>query len=153
IARRTRGHTLFVVETLRGLRSGVGGIPPSLRAVVLARVRRAGTEADDVLRAAAVLGSPFAPATIAGLLGISTEEAARRCERLLETRLTVPTGTAYEFANDLIRESLYDATPLPTRQVYHLRAADLLADNPEALARHASAAGDWRRAGRGWLAA
>ncbi len=37
---RTRGHTLFVVETLRGLAVGEPGIPESLPAAVLTRVGR-----------------------------------------------------------------------------------------------------------------
>ncbi|WP_344388197.1 ATP-binding protein, partial [Asanoa iriomotensis] len=153
IARRTRGHTLFVVETLRALVAGDSGVPESLRASVLARVRAAGPGAEELLRAAAVLGASFAPAAVAGLLGVGVAEATLRCDRILETRLTVVAGRAYEFANDLVQEVLYDSTPQPTRLAHHLRAADVLADNPEAVARHAQAAGDDRRAGRAWLAA
>ncbi|MEV4619500.1 AAA family ATPase [Asanoa sp. NPDC049573] len=150
ITRRTRGHTLFVVETLRALAAGDTGVPESLRASVLARVAAADR---DLLRAAAVLGPSFAPATVAGLLGVGVEEATLRCDRVLDTRLTIVAGRAYEFANDLVQEVLYAATPQPTRLAHHLRAADLLADNPEAVARHAHAAGDDRRAARAWLAA
>jgi DNA-binding SARP family transcriptional activator len=153
IERRTKGHTLFVVESLRALAAGDPGVPESLRAGVLARVERAGPPAEELLRAAAVLGPSFAPATVAGLLGIAVEEATQRCERILDTRLTVVAGRAYEFANDLIQEVLYAATPEPTRTAHHLRAADLLGDNPEAVARHAAAGGDDRRAARAWLAA
>ncbi|WP_162605876.1 ATP-binding protein [Jiangella aurantiaca] len=153
IARRTRGHTLFVVETLRALAAGDEGIPDSLRASVMARVRRAGAQAEELLHAAAVLGSSFTPMTLAGLLDLSAQEAARRCHRILPTRLLVVAGRSYEFENDLVQETLYAATPQPVREAYHLRAADVLAANPEAVGRHAAAAGDWARAGRGWLAA
>ncbi|PRY19795.1 ATP-binding protein [Pseudosporangium ferrugineum] len=153
IERRTRGHTLFVVESLRALAAGDPGVPESLRAGVLARVRRAGVQAEELLRAAAVLGPSFAPGTAAGLLGVAEAEAARRCERLLRTRLTVVAGRAYEFANDLVQEVLYGSLPEPTRIAYHRRAADLLSEHPEAVARHAAAAGDDRRSARAWLAA
>lgn len=153
IERRTRGHTLFVVESLRALAAGEPGVPDTLRAGVLARVARAGAPAEELLRAAAVLGASFAPATVAGLLGIPAAEATLRCERLLATRLTVVAGRSYEFANDLVQEVLYGSTPEPTRLAHHLRAADLLADRPEAVARHAEAGGDDRRAARAWLAA
>jgi len=153
LARRTRGHTLFVVESLRALAAGESGVPESLRASVLARVARAGEQTEELLRAAAVLGASFAPATIAGLLGIGAEEATRRCERVLPTRLAVVAGRSYEFANDLIQEVLYAGTPAPTRLAHHLRAADLLAGHPEAVARHATAGGDDRRAARAWLTA
>jgi DNA-binding SARP family transcriptional activator len=150
IERRTRGHTLFVVESLRALAAGDPGPPESLRAAVLARAAAADV---DLLRAAAVLGPSFAPTAVAGLLGIPVEDATRRCERLLAGRLTVVAGRSYEFANDLIQEVLYESTPEPTRIAHHLRAADVLADNPEATARHAAAGGDHRRAARAWLAA
>jgi DNA-binding SARP family transcriptional activator/tetratricopeptide (TPR) repeat protein len=153
IERRTRGHTLFVVESLRALAAGGSGVPESLRASVLARVQRAGPDAGELLRAAAVLGPSFAPETVAGLLGIGVPDATRRCERVLPTGLVVVAGRAYEFANDLVQEVLYDAVPDPTRTAYHRRAADLLAGNPEAVARHAAAGGDERRAARAWLAA
>jgi DNA-binding SARP family transcriptional activator len=146
IEARTRGHTLFVVETLRALAWGETGIPDSLRHSVLARVRRAGPGAEELLRAASVLGPSFSPVTVAGLLDLGPQEAARRCERILPTRLTRVCGRVYEIANDLVQEVLYDDTPVPTRQVYHHRAADLLAAGPEVAARHAAAAEDWPRA-------
>jgi hypothetical protein len=54
---------------------------------------------------------------------------------------------------NLIREVMYATTPEPTRLAYHRRAADLLAGQPESLARHAAAAGDWPRAALAWLLA
>ena len=47
ILRRTRGHTLFVVEVLRALAEGDSGLPGSLRSVVQARVRRLGPAAEQ----------------------------------------------------------------------------------------------------------
>lgn len=149
----TRGHTLFVVETLRGLVAGETGVPGSLQAAVGARVRRAGPEADEALRAAAVLGPPFDPGLLAAVLDIHPVEAARRCEQALRAALVVVAGGSYEFANDLVQEVLYATTPEPTRVAYHRRAADLLSDRPEAMAAHAAAVGEWLRAGRGWLLA
>jgi DNA-binding SARP family transcriptional activator len=153
IGRRTRGHTLFVVETLRGLAAGDAGVPGSLREAVLSRIRRAGPEADELLRAAAVLGSSFDPDGVAGLLDLSPGAAARRCAQLLPSRLIVVAGRAYEFGNDLIQEVLYATTPAPTRLAYHRRAADLFVNAPERMAAHAGAAEDWPRAARGWLLA
>jgi DNA-binding SARP family transcriptional activator len=153
IERRTRGHPLFVVELLRRLVAGDTEVPEPVRSSVLDRVRRAGSGAEEVLRAAAVLGPSFTPVAVADLLGIGVPEAARRCERLLPSRLTVVAGHAYEFANDLVHEVLYGTTPVPTRSAYHSRIADLLADDPEAVGRHAEAAEDWPRAARAWLAA
>jgi predicted ATPase len=56
ILARTRGHTLFVVETLRALVAGQAGMPETLQAAVLSRLGRAGPELEELLRAGAVLG-------------------------------------------------------------------------------------------------
>jgi DNA-binding SARP family transcriptional activator/tetratricopeptide (TPR) repeat protein len=152
IHRRTGGHPLFVVETLRGLSTGEPGVPGSLQAAILARVRYAGPDVADVLRAAAVFGPQFQPDALAAMLAIPAITAARRCERALQLHLVVVAGRAYEFANDVIREVLYATTPEPTR-VQHHRAAIELLDRHEAVAEHAVAAGEWPRAAGAWLRA
>jgi DNA-binding SARP family transcriptional activator len=153
ILQRTRGHTLYVVEVLRALRGGDEGVPASLRAAVLSRVRRAGPAVESVLRAAAVIGSAVDPLMLGALLGLTAPVAVEQCEQALSARLLVVSGRHYEFANDLIREVLYASTPEPTRLAYHRGAADLLTAQPEALAEHAAASGDWQRAARAWLLA
>ena len=150
VSQRTRGHTLFVVETLRALAAGTTGIPESLEAAVLARVRRAGPAVEAALRAASVLGASFNPATLAGLLGESPHAVVGTCTAAENARLLVVTERDYEFASDLIQEVLYATTPGPARVAYHSQAADLLTSRPEAMAGHAAAAGDWARAARGW---
>ncbi|HEY2288641.1 MAG TPA: AAA family ATPase [Streptosporangiaceae bacterium] len=153
IMEQTRGHTLFVVEVLRALASGGTGVPESLRTAVQARVRRAGLPVEALLRAAAVLGATLDPLVLGAMLDQAPVTALELCEAALEARLLAVSGRDYEFANDLIREVLYASTPGPTRLAYHRRAADLLTAHPESLARHAAAAGDWRRATRAWLRA
>jgi DNA-binding SARP family transcriptional activator/tetratricopeptide (TPR) repeat protein len=153
IQARTRGHTLFVAETLRGLAAGEAGVPETLQAAVLSRLARAGPELEELLRAGSVLGPAVDPDVVAGLLGVPLHEAARRCERAAATRLLVPVERSYGFANDLVQEVLYATTPAPTRAVHHRRAADLLVAQPEAVGRHAAAVEDWLRAARAWLLA
>ena len=153
ILRQTRGHTLFVVEVLRALAEGDSGLPDSLASAVQARVRRLGSEAEQLLRAAAVLGAAVDPAIVAGLAGVPPAAALRHCELALRAGLLAAAGRDFEFANDLIREALYATTPVPARLAYHQRAADLLTRQPESLARHAAACGDWLRAARALLSA
>ena len=153
ILERTRGHTLFVVEVLRSLASGEAGVPESLRTAVQARVRHAGPGVETLLRAAAVLGATVDPLTLGVMLDLAPATALELCEAALEARLLMVSGRDYEFANDLIREVLYASTPEPSRLAHHRRAADLLTGQPESLARHAAAAGDWLRAARAWLRA
>lgn len=118
IERCTRGHPLFVVEMLRALAKGEGGVPVSIQSSVLERIGRAGRKTEDLLRAAAVSGCPFYPATVARLVGISVTEATRRCERAVVSGLIRPAGSAYEFGNKLIRQVIYDTTPAPSRLAY-----------------------------------
>ncbi|WP_300008969.1 AAA family ATPase [Pseudonocardia sp.] len=153
ILRRTRGHTLFVVETLRALAAGERGVPESLQAAVTTRLRHVGEDVERVLRAAAVLGEAVPVEIVAAMLGRPAPEIAGLCERAARARLLVPAGSDYEFANDLVQEVVRATTPEPVRGAYHRRAADLLADRPEELARHAEEIGDWARAARSWLVA
>jgi DNA-binding SARP family transcriptional activator len=153
IVQLTRGHTLYVVETLASLSTGRDGVPESLQAAVLARVQRAGPDIDVLLRAAAILGATLDPAHLAALLGVAPQSVLDRCGVALAARLLVVSDRDFEFANDLMREVLYESTPPPTRLAWHRQAADLLADHPEALGAHAAAYGDWSRAARAWLLA
>jgi DNA-binding SARP family transcriptional activator len=153
ILQRTRGHTLFVVEVLRALRGGDAGLPPSLRDAVLARVRRAGPRVETLVRAACVVGAAVDPLLLGAMLGLPSAAALDQCEQAMSARLLTVSGRHYEFANDLIREAIYASLPEPTRLAYHQQAADLLTAQPEALAGHAAACGDWPRAARAWLLA
>ncbi len=152
----TGGHPLFVVEALRALAEGPGDdrpVPESLRAAVLARVRRLGPEVEDLLRAAATFGSVFDPMLLSRLIELPIEEITARADRALRARLLVEADALYGFANDLIREVIYQTTPMPARVSRHRRAAELVADRPEAAAEHALASGDLAAAARGFLAA
>ncbi|MEU7745985.1 AAA family ATPase [Nonomuraea sp. NPDC049158] len=126
VFRRTRGHPLYVVELLRGLAAGEHGVPAGLSAAVLERVHRTGSLVERLLRAASVFRGAFEPALAGELLGLPPQVAAELCERALRVGLLVVTGSGYEFANEVTREALYSATPVPTQLVYRRRAADLL---------------------------
>jgi DNA-binding SARP family transcriptional activator len=158
VQERTRGHTLFAVESLRAAAEGGGGqaaVPATLRDAVLGRVRRAGPEVETLLRAAVVAGNVVDLEVVAALLDQAVEATAALAERALAARLLVEddTGSGYELVNDLVREVLYQTSPRPTRVARHRRLAGLLADRPEAAAGHAAAAGDWAAAAAAWMAA
>lgn len=153
VARRTRGHPLFVAETLQALAEGGHGVPDSLQDAVATRLRHLGGEVADALRAAAVLGSVPAPDIVAAMLDVPSVEVLRRFDRATAARVLTVIGPAHEFANDVVREIVYDSTSTPLRAAHHRVAADLLADRPEALARHAAEIGDHGRAARAWLVA
>jgi len=158
VLERARGHSLFTVESLRAAAEGGrdrAAVPASLRDAVLTRARRAGPEVEALLRAAVVVGAAFDLEVVAGLLDLPVEEAAARAERAMGARLLVEddAGAGYRFANDLVREVLYQTSPRPTRVTRHRRLAAMLAGRPEAAAGHAAAAGDWAAAARAWMVA
>jgi DNA-binding SARP family transcriptional activator len=151
IARMTRGHTLFVVEALRALVDADDqtgplarsvGLPPTLREAVTARARRCGPAVEELLRAAVVVGSSFDVSLLGELLTLPAETVVERAEPARRAGILVEAADGYEFSNDLIREILYATTPKPLRVVRHRRLVGLLADHPEAAAKHAAAAGD-----------
>jgi hypothetical protein len=93
IAARTGGHPLFVVETLDALVGGDTGIPESLQAAVLSRVRLAGDRTEEVLRAAAVLGAAIEPETLAHMLDISPVAASPTARTSLPTTSSARSST------------------------------------------------------------
>ncbi len=151
----TRGHTLFVVEALRALTEDADSqaMPVSLQAAVVARARRCGPGAEEMLRFAAVAGSSLDIDEIAELADQSAEHIARCAERAHRARLLTEVEGRYDFENELVRSALYETTPLPTRVLRHRRLAHRSADRPEAAASHAAAAGEWQLAVTYWVEA
>jgi DNA-binding SARP family transcriptional activator len=144
VLERAAGHTLFTVESLRAAAEGGrdrAAVPGSLRDAVQTRARRAGPEVETLLRAAVVVGAAFDLEVVAALVDLPVEAVAARAERALAARLLAEdeSGAGYRFANDLVREVLYQTSPRPTRVTRHRRLAVMLADRPEAAAGHAAA--------------
>lgn len=150
---RTAGHPLSVVESLRAINDGDAGVPASLTEAIMGRVDRLAAEAREGLQAAAVLGVRVLPEDLAGLLDETELATVRRCRALVEARLLAVRGSAFEFTNDLVQETVLASLDQPLARAYHRRAANVLVDRPEAMAGHAAAAGETDRAALGWLLA
>ncbi len=150
---RTRGHPLSVVEFLRVLATGAAGVPASLAEAVLARTARLEPQARELVEAASVLRGRLDPRLLAELLGSDEVATVRRCEEVSRGGLLHRVGAHYELANDLLQECVYSSLGPALSAAYHRRAADLLSDQPEAMAGHAFAAGEPQRAAQGWLLA
>lgn len=154
----TGGSPLLVAELLRhpgpAPPDGSGPVIPGTLHELL--TRRLAAAADDVallLGQAAVLGSSFSLDDAAALADVGPEECARRVGRAVRAGLLVPDGERFRFPNDIIRAVAYARVELPVRISRHRRAAELVADRPEAAAAHHSAAGDHRAAALAWVAA
>ena len=154
----TGGSPLLVGELLRqpepAPSNGSGPvIPGTLRELLTRRLEAAAEDVALLLGQAAVLGSSFSLDDAAALAGVGPEECARRAERAVRAGLLASEGNRYRFPSDIMRAVAYARVEPPVRTSRHRRAAELVADRPEAAAQHHAAAGDHLAAARDWIAA
>jgi len=123
-------------------------LPRTVRETILARLERLDPDHLRMLRAAAVLGDPFADATLISVTGedlATVQEALRACmQQQLVSEDPQSNGT-YRFRHSLTRDAVYEDLVSSERQAYHGRAAETLMSQPDAnpieIARHQIAAG------------
>jgi DNA-binding SARP family transcriptional activator len=133
IVETARGNPLFVEQLVAsteedGLRS-VTTVPPSLGALLAARLDRLGRAERDILRSAAVVGTDFSIAAVAALI---PESARPRLEpnlaELARKQLIAAgsTTTAFRFRHVLVQLAAYGNTTRADRARLHQRYADWL---------------------------
>jgi DNA-binding SARP family transcriptional activator/tetratricopeptide (TPR) repeat protein len=150
---RSHGHPLSVVASLQALATGTVGVPDSFADAVGAQLAALEEGPARVAAAASVLGTRVEPVLLAGLVDRPEVEVVLACERLVRAGLMAPAGDLYDFTNDLVQEAVLATLPRPMAVALHRRTADLTADRPEQMARHAREAGEPDRAARGYLEA
>jgi class 3 adenylate cyclase/tetratricopeptide (TPR) repeat protein len=150
IVERAEGNPLFVEETLamliddglvtrEGERWRVTGdlaavtMPPTIHALVAARLDRLSLEERAVLEVAAVAGKDFFVGVVRDLVPEELRERVPsqlmslvRKELIHPQRSTLPGEDAFRFRHLLIRDSAYDAIAKARRAELHERAADWL---------------------------
>jgi class 3 adenylate cyclase/tetratricopeptide (TPR) repeat protein len=139
------GVPLFA-EQMAALRSeGEGGVPPSVRALLAARVDRLQAAERMLLERAAVQGEVFDRATITALLGDEADlPVGATLMGLVRREFVRPErsadgGERFRFSHALLRDAVYDQMAHRLRSQLHERFADLAlsADaDPEVLAHH-----------------
>jgi ATP/maltotriose-dependent transcriptional regulator MalT len=121
-------------------------VPTALQDSLLERLGRLGPDAQDVVRAAAVLARPSTEDELAAVAGLLPERAADGLAESLATGLLRDAGGVYAFRHVLSRQAVEDAIASPLRRRLHLRAAAALeAVDPKPLVRlahHYKAAGE-----------
>ena len=172
----TEGNPLFVEETVAmlledglicerdGMWEPVAGltgasVPPSIDALLIARIDQLGSRDAGVLQRAAVVGKVFGIAPLAALAPGERDELPVCILRLVRRGLIVPEpsgflgGEAFSFHHALIRDAAYRMLTKAERSVLHERLAAWLervaGDLPEyeeLLAYHLEAACQHRRA-------
>jgi class 3 adenylate cyclase/tetratricopeptide (TPR) repeat protein len=115
-------------------------IPPTISALLAARIDRLELASRQVLERAAVLGLAFAQEQVDALLsggheidvGATLRELAQRDFVVADPETP---GQAYRFRHALTREAAYDAIPKSLRVRLHSAAAERLASEPDGEAR------------------
>jgi DNA-binding SARP family transcriptional activator len=148
IVETAEGNPLFVEEMLASLvdrnvlrPSGAGwttvempalSVPPSVQALIAARVDRLPADERTVLELASIAGTRFGRDSVAAL---APEELRDRLDGLLAAlvrkELLRPREGGYAFRHQLVRDAAYDSLPKRDRAGLHLRFAEL-ADPSEA---------------------
>ena len=152
VHRRTGGNPFFVEQTARLWHGGTtdAAVPPGVRDAVRRRVAQLPSAVTRLLTDAAVLGGRFHRQVLAAVNGQPVAQVDRWLGQANAVRLVTTVGEgSFEFAHDLVRESLYESLTAEQTRERHaavVRAADrapALADRifPADLARHARLAG------------
>ncbi|MBX3635892.1 MAG: hypothetical protein KF683_10980, partial [Rubrivivax sp.] len=173
--RATGGNAFFIVETLRHLSLqgqllvGADGrwstpydeatkdyaelpVPPSVREVVLGRVRALGEAARRLLEAASLLGDPFDARLLEGCTEADPATVVALLEHAQAARPVATDDGRYRFAHDLVANCLAQSLSPARRALLHarlarrLQAAGAAQTDPARLALHLEGAGEQRAA-------
>ena len=141
IIRRSAGNPLFAQELLAaGPRStGTGAAVLTCREVVLRRARRLSDDAEQVVRALAVLGRPADHDLLAEVAGLPPAALAAALREALNQRILrrERDGELVTFRHPLGQEAVYDDVLPSERLELHRRSAEAL-DRREAAGQHSA---------------
>ena len=139
----TEGNPLFVVETVRAGaverektgKLAIGGtktrrgsmLPPTVQAVITARLTQLSPVAREVGSVAAVIGRAFTFDVLAKASGSDEDALVRGLDELWQRRIVREQGEdAYDFSHDKLREGAYTALSGARRHLLHRRVAEAL---------------------------
>ena len=145
----TAGNPLYLTSLLREhdrvelSRMRALPAPAEFARTLNARVDQLSSQAQEMLRAAAVLGPSWLAlpevATVAGVNDPTAAAAELAAHELLLQRSTNP-GLSLRLPHALVRAAVYQYIPLPERRMLHLRAADVVDDESSSLEHRLAAA-------------
>ena len=134
IGAASAGNPLFVEEMVAMARDSEGGevaVPPTIKALLAARIDQLDPSERGVLERGAVEGELFHRGAVEALVAspepvLQQLVALVRKELVRPDRPTLPAEDAYRFRHLLIRDAAYDALPKAARASLHERFADWL---------------------------
>jgi class 3 adenylate cyclase len=130
------GNPLFVEEMTAMVAEGGGGevvVPPTVQALLAARLDQLDGDERSVLERGAVEGQVFHRGAVQALGAV--DDVSPRLSALVRKELVRPEAAlfrgddAYRFRHILIRDAAYDALPKATRAELHERFADWLEEH------------------------
>jgi class 3 adenylate cyclase/transcriptional regulator with XRE-family HTH domain len=136
IQQAAEGNPLFVEEMVALVRASGGGVvsvPPTIQALLAARLDQLASSERSVLECGSVEGRVFHQSALRVLLEDETNLPARlvalvRKELVRPARAQLTEDDAYRFRHLLIRDAAYDALPKSVRAELHQRFARWLQD-------------------------
>jgi DNA-binding CsgD family transcriptional regulator len=128
VIRRAEGNAYFAEELLATASAG-NDLPSGLAELLLARTVDLSSQAQQVLRAAAVAGRRVDDELVMLAAGLTTAEYESAVRESVARQLLVPDGLAgLAFRHALLREAIYNDLLPGERTRLHARLAELLAD-------------------------
>ena len=132
------GNPLFAEQLLTYAEHGAAdSVPPSIEALIAARLQRLDPDQRSVLRRAAVIGQTFSRAAVHDL-GLPGQPVPSLLVALAEQRFVRRLRAGWRFHHPLVREVTYASLPKEERAELHERYADWLDERgePEELVGH-----------------
>ncbi|MGH3963419.1 MAG: ATP-binding protein [Pseudonocardiaceae bacterium] len=129
--RETEGNPLFIVEAMRagfGTADTAGRqvLPPTVQAVIRARLDRLSPDARRLVDIAATIGREFTPGVLACAAGATEDDLADALDELWHRHILRERGAAYDFTHDKLREvALAAISPARRRKIHRSVAAAL----------------------------
>lgn len=116
-----------LVQAAAAAEIGAVALPSSLKLTVLLKLSFLPPAVQELLRAAAVLGSSFTVADLALVTGATAVALAPALREAMVAGILREDGAHLAFRHDLLREALYDDLPFSLRTSMHLEVARALA--------------------------
>ncbi|HEX5741497.1 MAG TPA: AAA family ATPase, partial [Pilimelia sp.] len=144
---RSGGNPSVIGELVRYAGAAGGGIPASLREVVLTRLAALGPDCQAAVRAVAAGVEPVNHTLLAQVVTLEEDRLIEAVREAVAGHVLTVVGDGYRLHSQLIKD-VVEPTLLPTeRASLHRRYAEALSAAPGGNSRHDWLAMHWRRAG------
>ncbi|GAA4049523.1 adenylate/guanylate cyclase domain-containing protein [Nonomuraea soli] len=131
VAEASGGNPLFAELMMDMLAEGdENAIPPTIQALLTARIDRLPPRERQVLARASAFGRHFSGDGVAALHDVP-EEVPGALAQVQRRRLVERDGSGFRFAQALTRDVVYSMSPKAERRGWHLRIADRVKGLPE----------------------